>query len=218
MSSNEEREEKDLREEDRDSGSEESEEEEDQEEDQGPGGDWGEEGEEAETEAEKRCASLFDPSLFFPSSKLVLEDAKASFSFDLDATRSSWKLNFFESVKLLNYIRAKSRDLESFADGKKFDNKDELLTHLKTVPFASLSKDSFSHVFDDDQWLIPVVVNDPLLRGFSNDDEEWSDEDAEDSFLQTRITAEDNTPLIENIVDTGVALQQQGISLSSLRS
>lgn len=85
----------------------------------------------------------------FPSPTETFTHLKASHTFDLKQVRKDLKLDFYGTIKLINYIRrevAAGRDGKSFISGEFLNEGDDLLK--------------------------PVVEGDPLLFAFDDEDEE----------------------------------------------
>ncbi|KDQ16021.1 hypothetical protein BOTBODRAFT_107545 [Botryobasidium botryosum FD-172 SS1] len=86
------------------------------------------------------CRSLFEERVF-PSVTLALEHDRSAHGFDLQALCTSLALDFHQRTRLVNYIRKTNASPDSLRN----------LT----------PQESF---FTDDEYLIPVVADDPLLQ------------------------------------------------------
>jgi hypothetical protein len=122
---------------------------------------------------------------------LALSFMSEEHGVDLIALRKQWGLDVYGTIKLINYLRwcfsvahkcprcalqcANSAELLAHCKA------DEHMTPLPGAPF-----------WDDAQFLIPVVDNDPLLRApdlFDGDDN-WSDDDAAIDVMRKEFMAE----------------------------
>ncbi|KIY60815.1 arginine N-methyltransferase 3 [Cylindrobasidium torrendii FP15055 ss-10] len=100
--------------------------------------------------AKQPCQSLFDEESF-PSAQEALAHDKSTHSFDLDAACSKLALDNYGRIRLINYIRKEK------------------------IPPAKVAELSGSEEWlKADEYLIPVVENDPLLQLETDD---WSDEE-----------------------------------------
>ncbi|KAF7964712.1 hypothetical protein HWV62_3685 [Athelia sp. TMB] len=104
-----------------------------------------------ESIAQQPCLSLFD-SKQFPSVTEALDYDRKQHQFDLDGTCSRLSLDFHQRIRLINFIRKNQPSSTTIFTGEE--------------PF-----------FTEDEYLKPVVEDDPLLQ-FQPDDE-WSDSDEE---------------------------------------
>lgn len=106
----------------------------------------------SESESKKTYMSLFDSSSL-PSVEAVLKYDKENFGVDLEEISKKLNLDFHRRARLINYIRK--------------DN---------PKPQDVLALSGSEDLFTKDEYLIPVVENDPLLQVGSDD---WSDSDSE---------------------------------------
>ncbi|KAG1047676.1 hypothetical protein G6F43_009892 [Rhizopus delemar] len=114
--------------------------------------DWSEE----EEEQQVQCLYCKDIS---PSAKEVLQHMKSAHTFDFQNTRKTLQLDFYQCIRLINYVRYKVQEDASYSCTT-FDK-----------------NDSF---FKDDKYLQPVLENDPLLFAFEDSEEE--EEEEEEAF------------------------------------
>lgn len=98
----------------------------------------------------QECPSLFDKSNFPSASEAIVYD-REKYGFDLNTVCSRLKLDFLNRVRLVNYIR------------KNEISSQEGLSITGTETWFSL-----------DEYLAPVLENDPLLQVSPTDD--WSDD------------------------------------------
>eukprot|EP01112_Ceratiomyxa_fruticulosa_P019796 TRINITY_DN6568_c0_g1_i2.p1 TRINITY_DN6568_c0_g1~~TRINITY_DN6568_c0_g1_i2.p1 ORF type:complete len:590 (-),score=126.34 TRINITY_DN6568_c0_g1_i2:79-1731(-) len=120
--------------------------------------DWGEEGD----SVQNKTLCLFCNEVC-PSTDLALEHCKSAHNFDLELQRKVWSLDFYSTIKLINYIRT--------YDKKETDEK--IWTKIKF--FSDITPSSFS----DDKFLKPTIEDDPLLFSLSDNDQFENDSDDE---------------------------------------
>lgn len=106
----------------------------------------------SESENKKSYMSLFDSSSF-PSVEAVLKYDKEKFGVDLEEISRKLYLDFHRRARLINYIRKEN-----------------------PKPQDVLALTGSEDFFSKDEYLIPVLENDPLLQVGSDD---WSDSDPE---------------------------------------
>ncbi|KAK0503663.1 S-adenosyl-L-methionine-dependent methyltransferase [Armillaria luteobubalina] len=103
--------------------------------------------------ARQPCRSLFEERSF-PSVEEALKYDNTTYSFDLSGTCAKLSLDTHGRIRLINYIRKQNITAA------------EVAALTGTEPF-----------FESDQYLIPVLEDDPLLQLQADD---WSDSDDED--------------------------------------
>ncbi|KAH0832399.1 S-adenosyl-L-methionine-dependent methyltransferase [Lanmaoa asiatica] len=97
------------------------------------------------------CRSLFEDKTFTTATEALTYD-KSTHGFDLDAVSKQWSLDLHRRIRLINFIRKHK---------------------LTPTDVANLTgAESF---FTSDDYLIPVIEDDPLLQLDFDDD--WSDDD-----------------------------------------
>lgn len=106
----------------------------------------------SESENKKSYMSLFDSSSL-PSVEAVLKYDKEKFGVDLEEISKKLDLDFHRRARLINYIRKEN-----------------------PKPQDVLVLNGSEDLFSKDEYLIPVVENDPLLQVGSDD---WSDSESE---------------------------------------
>lgn len=106
----------------------------------------------SESEKKKSYMSLFDSSSL-PSVEAVLKYDKEKFGVDLEEISKKLDLDFHRRARLINYIRKEN-----------------------PKPQDVLVLNGSEDLFSKDEYLIPVVENDPLLQVGSDD---WSDSESE---------------------------------------
>ena len=118
------------------------------------------------TEEQDTIVSLLDTSKTFPSVDAMLEDCKAQ-GLDFLKIRDELKLDFYGSIKLVNYIRTQVKE-------------------GKAVPSAITR--STTDV-DDDKYLKPVLEDDAFLFNLDELPEATIAEKQEDKDLLARVAA-----------------------------
>ncbi|TPX66016.1 hypothetical protein SpCBS45565_g04769 [Spizellomyces sp. 'palustris'] len=105
-------------------------------------------------EAEAQCP--FCPEKISPP-VAAFEHCRQVHSFNFKAVRKNLGLDFYGSIRLINYVRTKAKDDPSFTA-------DALLEAGKSAPWLN-----------DDGYLQPVLEDDPLLYAFEDEDDEELD-------------------------------------------
>ncbi|KAI8815862.1 uncharacterized protein EV422DRAFT_610644 [Fimicolochytrium jonesii] len=138
--------------------------------------DWNEEDSTADS-----TMCLFDESVF-PSAESAHEHMKAAHSFDLRAIREEHDLDFYASIRLINYIRHQTAHCTCHACSTPFDTMPELTHHLTSLNHFTSLPPKDSPVWTDPQYLFPCYENDPLLMldVMAADDENEQEDDEND--------------------------------------
>ncbi|KAF8955270.1 hypothetical protein BDZ97DRAFT_2080804, partial [Flammula alnicola] len=102
--------------------------------------------------AQQQCKSLFDETVLSSVDAALAYD-KETHQFSLDDTCKALSLDFHGRVRLINYIR---KNKPTRADVAKLQSTESWFT--------------------SDEYLVPVVENDPLLQSYSED---WTDSEDE---------------------------------------
>ncbi|KAJ3034551.1 hypothetical protein HDV00_004964 [Rhizophlyctis rosea] len=117
--------------------------------------DWNE-----DTESELTMC-LFDEEVF-PSPADAHNHMKSAHGFDLNDIRHRLELDFYGSIRLINFIRRQTSLSTCYACGKKFENVPEMTEHMeKEKHFVDVKKEA--EFWSDPQNLFPCYENDPLL-------------------------------------------------------
>lgn len=127
---------------------------------------------------QQECRSLFEKKSL-PSAEEALKYDKQTHGFDLTETCGKLSLDFHGRVRLINYIRKNNPTSNDLADLQ------------GTEPW-----------FSTDEYLLPVLENDPLIQAASDD---WSDSEGEEP------TALDPNSRIKQL-EKKLALAQQSLS------
>ncbi|KAF8022184.1 hypothetical protein BT93_G2359 [Corymbia citriodora subsp. variegata] len=99
------------------------------------------------------CASLFD-------------HCSSAHHFDFDGIRKALGLDFYASVKLVNYVRSQVAKNRCWSCGLECISNQELLNHSHE---ANSLEDIKIHIADD-EYLNPFLQEDPLLYSFDEDE------------------------------------------------
>ncbi|CAO3697388.1 unnamed protein product [Rhizopus microsporus] len=106
-----------------------------------------------EEEEQVQCLYCKD---VLPSTKAAFEHMKSVHGFDFQETRKRLGLDFYQCIRLINYIRQQVKENDDYTNTS-FDKKESFLS--------------------DDQYLQPVLQDDPLLFAFDDDEDFEEDEE-----------------------------------------
>lgn len=126
------------------------------------------------------CASLF-------------EHCSSAHRFDFGGIRKALGLDFYGSVKLVNYVRSQVAKNRCWSCGLECVSNQDLLNHLHE---ANSLEDVKLHV-DNDEYLNPFLQEDPLLYSF---DEDEVGEDDPSSMLV------DKEEIVKELRELGISL------------
>ncbi|XP_057976335.1 probable protein arginine N-methyltransferase 3 [Malania oleifera] len=146
------------------------EEEEEEEQDLDDWGDWrmndeDEEGSENQEAIDILC--LFCDSKY-SSCHVLFEHCRSSHRFNFHGIRKSLALDFYGSVKFINYVRSQVMENKCWSCGFSCQSNQDLQNHLhETVNFVGNVLP-----WENDKYLRPFVKDDPLLYSFDEDEEE----------------------------------------------
>uniref|UniRef100_A0A670YZU9 Zinc finger protein 277 n=1 Tax=Pseudonaja textilis TaxID=8673 RepID=A0A670YZU9_PSETE len=118
--------------------------------------------------------------------------------FNLLKIKSEYNLNFYQQVKLMNFIRRQVHQCQCFNCEKKFQLKEELIRHLEDNKHIAVLPDR--SVWDQPQYYFPTYENDTLLCALS---------DSEDELTAEKRT--DNIPVFSEDVSNIEALKQSSV-------
>ncbi|KAI8640574.1 hypothetical protein BD408DRAFT_347794 [Parasitella parasitica] len=141
-----------------------------------------------EEDVQESTMCLFDTQVL-SSPKETLEHMKTVHHFDLTELGKSKELDFYQIIRLINFIRHQSSLGTCFSCGKVTDSETELEEHLKQEDCIAKFVPMDAPFWIDPRYLIPTYENDPLLTGFEQDDEEdeldmaLSDDEANKKYL-----------------------------------
>merc|ERR1712063_99518 len=127
---------------------------------------------------EEEFKSLFLSQTFPSATQALLADKEAT-GFDFQQIRSDLKLNFYECIALINYIRTRVHEKRSLVDETQFSTEEELVNHVKeSKEYTKLSKDM--PFWSEEKYLMPFDPQDPLLYSF-DEEGECEEEELDDS-------------------------------------
>ncbi|WOK95943.1 putative protein arginine N-methyltransferase 3 [Canna indica] len=129
--------------------------------------DW--QSEEEETTAD--CLCLFCSSIF-GSAEVLFEHCRSEHSFDFRGIVRELGLDFYGSFKLINYVRYQVAEKKCWCCSLTFQFSGDLENHLH--PASSFKKDG-KYFWEDDIYLKPFMMDDPLLHSFGGDEDEEDD-------------------------------------------
>lgn len=164
---------------------------------------------------------LFDTQVL-PSPKEALEHMKTAHHFDLTELKKSKgthptakcshflsihaintiDLDFYQIIRLINYIRHQSSLGTCFSCGKVMDSETDLEEHLKHGDCIAKFVPMDASFWIDPRYLIPTYENDPLLTGFEQD----SDEDEEDMALSDD---EANKKYLHQVMERSLSISEE---------
>ncbi|KAI8898061.1 hypothetical protein BC833DRAFT_591374 [Globomyces pollinis-pini] len=118
---------------------------------------------------ESRTMCLFDDTLH-ETPELCNEHMKSIHHFDLfELKLDDQLLDFYQRIRLINYIRSKYSKCICFQCDQSFQHQDLLVEHLNTHQQLCPSKNH--SLWHDPSFLFPFFENDPLLMLDMDDDE-----------------------------------------------
>ncbi|KAF6155428.1 hypothetical protein GIB67_019954 [Kingdonia uniflora] len=112
------------------------------------------------------CDSKFD------SSDTLFDHCSFNHSFGFKGIRKTLDLDFYDSFKLINYIRSQVSGNKCWSCGHKFQSNKDLLNHLH----EAIDLKGLKPVFGDDKYLKPFMEEDSLLHSFGEEDEDDEEE------------------------------------------
>ncbi|KAB1276515.1 Zinc finger protein 277, partial [Camelus dromedarius] len=116
-----------------------------------------------------------------------MEDAH---EFDLLKIKSELGLNFYQQVKLVNFIRRQIHQCKCYGCHEKFKSKADLRTHMEETKHTSLLPER--EIWDQPQYYFPTYENDTLLCTLSDSE---SDLTAQEQNGNIAIISEDTSKL-----------------------
>ena len=109
---------------------------------------------------------LFD-DIICPNIDALLEGhLKEAHHFDLYAYFDKHRLDFYDKIKLINYMRLEVAQTRCFACGHQAESLQLLQQHFSKMPLEHLMElpSPDTEAWKNPQYLLPVNENDPLLR------------------------------------------------------
>uniref|UniRef100_A0ACB8FPF5 Uncharacterized protein n=2 Tax=Sphaerodactylus townsendi TaxID=933632 RepID=A0ACB8FPF5_9SAUR len=90
--------------------------------------------------------------------------------FDLLKIKSDYGLNFYQQVKLVNFVRREVHQCRCYSCQNKFQSKTELTGHMEETEHITLLPPRL--IWDQPQYYFPTYENDTLLFTLSDSDDE----------------------------------------------
>jgi len=117
---------------------------------------------------------LFCPATYADFSD-ILDHMNLVHEFDYKSTKNQMRLNFYQQIKLINYIRRQIYLKHCISCDEKFDNSEGLMNHMKEQNHLRppAEKDSW----DQSQFFFPTYENDNFLCLIEDDDGIEKDEE-----------------------------------------
>jgi len=139
--------------------------------DQGEQDNWDEWEEAEDKDSQSKC--LFCNELLINANE-SFNHIKLIHHFDFSEIAYSLKLDFYGSIKLINFIRKSVKKNQCIFCTEQFDSSEKLISHMELKQHFQL--DTSNLVWSSEEYLIPTIENDPLLwsfeGSFESDDEE----------------------------------------------
>ncbi|XP_033100480.1 zinc finger protein 277-like isoform X2 [Anneissia japonica] len=129
---------------------------------------------------------------------IMLNHLTETHNFDLCVIKKTLGLNFYQQIKLINFIRREIHQNKCFSCQEKYPSKDELYEHMTKEQHISKMPDR--KVWDQPQYFFPTYENDTLLCALEDDD------DSDVNKGSTIVLAED-IPHEDSILDDRVLVQ-----------
>ncbi|KAL5708436.1 type I protein arginine methyltransferase [Ranunculus cassubicifolius] len=131
--------------------------------------DWDDWGSDDDEESDFLC--LFCTTKF-NSIESLFQHCTSTHFFDFSSFRKKFGLDFYDSFKLINYIRSQVAANRCWSCGVVCQSNEDLLKHLHEPD--SYKKDEGLH-WNDDKYLKPFLQDDSLLHSFGEDDDVQED-------------------------------------------
>ncbi|KAJ8047322.1 hypothetical protein HOLleu_06296 [Holothuria leucospilota] len=125
------------------------------------------------------------------ATKKLLEHMHDEHRFNLNGIKTTFGLNFYKQLKLVNYLRRRIHQKMCFSCHQVFSSHNALISHMTSSKHIQDLPESSE--WDQPQYYIPTYENDSLLFGLE-DDEDFP------GNSQTPVVAEDTMVDIENSV------------------
>ena len=119
-------------------------------------------------EIEERIPCLFGPAVYSSATEAYATIAREH-GLDISALRLAWSLDFYASVKLINFVRGLGSELAGGCADVTATGELRLLGRSGAV-VASLTRDSPN--WQADSLMTPVLADDGLLTGLEDEEEE----------------------------------------------
>ncbi|KJE90940.1 hypothetical protein CAOG_02165 [Capsaspora owczarzaki ATCC 30864] len=99
----------------------------------------------------------------------VTAHMKTEHDFDFDSIRALWHLNFYQTIKLVNYIRHNVMHKWCPRCEEPFPSEDALLAHMTQLKHSNVDRQS--SFWNQAEYFFPTIENDPFLYSFQEDEE-----------------------------------------------
>ncbi|XWS65458.1 hypothetical protein CRYUN_Cryun05aG0114300 [Craigia yunnanensis] len=150
-----------------------------------------EENEDDENDEDSEFLCLFCDSKY-GSCDALFEHCRITHFFDFNGIRKELGLDFYGSLKLINYVRSQVADNICWSCGIHCQSKQELQSHLH----QSVNTKDVKLLLDDDKYLNPFVQEDSLLYCFGGDEED--EDDYNTSFDKEKIVRDSDIVCIDD--------------------
>ncbi|CAD5181458.1 unnamed protein product [Musa acuminata subsp. malaccensis] len=167
---------------------------EEEEEDEEQMEEWDDWQSEEEEESSSRCLCLFCCSRF-GSAEILFDHCRSEHSFDFHHVVRELGLDFYGSFKLINYVRSRVAENKCWCCGLTLQCSRDLQNHLH--PASNFEKDG-NFFWEDDLYLKPYMVDDPLLHSFAGDEDEEEDPPAVDEEMMRELMTSEELPKLCN--------------------
>jgi len=131
---------------------------------------------------------------------LSLQHVKDKHQFDFQKLKVDWKLEFYDCVKLINFIRRQIYERLCVYCDSKFQTNSDLLYHMKEAGHFCVNRDA--PFWKDSQYLLPTYEDDNLLCGFEidgSDDEDSRKTPATVKIINNNLEVEAEKELEEKL-------------------
>eukprot|EP01133_Synstelium_polycarpum_P001394 gene1394-1610_t len=124
------------------------------------------------------CTSQFD------SADLAFTHMANDHKFNFHEIRKEWNVDYYDCIKMINFIRRHMYELTCCQCGSKMEDVDALRKHMASENHCGVQKDLAE--WRDAQYLLPTYENDCLLRNFESfdDDEDVEYQASEERYKQ----------------------------------
>ncbi|XP_005999634.1 zinc finger protein 277 isoform X1 [Latimeria chalumnae] len=127
------------------------------------------------------CAVCLFCELQADTTEKLYDHMKDAHGFDLLQIKTMLGLNFYQQVKLVNFIRREIHQCRCHGCQKKFSSKAEVVSHMaETEHIMSLPDRS---IWDQPQYYFPTYENDTLLCALSDSESDSAVEDQKEEIL-----------------------------------
>lgn len=141
------------------------------------------------------CICLFC-SYESKNTQRIFNHMKASHSFDFLAVKNENNLNFYEQLKMINYIRRQVLEVQCLSCSEKFQSHDELMSHMEhTNHIVNFCLDT--KTWNQPEYFFPTLDDDNLINGLICDDSSCS---TQDSVSDSEVIPEDAPSVSDEVI------------------